>query len=287
MNDPQTWMEVIVTCDAGVVGAVENFFFEQGSCGLEEGDGCVKAYFDRAISQARLKSALNIFLDSLKAMGHTVGQTDVTIIPHEDWNARWRSHFKPVAVTERVIVKPPWENWEKAAGQIVVDIMPRMAFGTGTHETTQLCLELLEAFIRPNDAILDMGTGSGVLAIAASELGAGRVVGVELDAVAVENARENVSMNHVENAVEIRHGSSEAVGEDVFDVILANINRTVLVEMLPALKHRLNLNGWMILSGILKSEGSSMRAALEDTGIDIREMKQRGEWLGMVCKVLT
>ena len=146
-----------------------------------------------------------------------------------DWEAEWRRFFAPVWATERIVVHPSWIPVELAEGQIAVHIDPKMAFGTGGHESTQLCLQALEHYLRPGARCLDLGTGSGILSIAAALLGAGSVLAVDIDEKAVANARENLAHNRIDSGqVEVRLGSVEAIAERPFDLVLANIQSHVL-----------------------------------------------------------
>ena len=265
--------------------AAGTFLFDEGSSGIEEGDGVIRAYFDGTVSADPLRIRLEILLSSLREQGLSVGEAVFREIPDEDWSAGWRSFYRPVVVTPKMVVKPPWEAWGPKPGQVVIDIMPRMAFGTGTHETTQLCLQLLEACLSPSQTVLDVGAGSGILSIAAARLGASHVVAVEIDEVAVENARENVAENGVQGRVEVRSGSVEVVGKETFDVVLANINRTVLVGLLPGLKCHMKPAGRLILSGILVEESIQMKGALISAGYHVRNERTMGEWGGLVVSL--
>ena len=165
---------------------------------------------------------------------------------------------------------------------IVLDIMPRMAFGTGTHESTQICLVFLETILLQSQTVLDLGTGSGILAIAAAKLGAARVLAVDIDEVCMANARENAAANHVNKVVEVRLGSLESTGSETFDLVMANINRNVIIPILPEMKQTLNKDGRIMLSGLLESEKLLIEKAVHDCGCEILNQKQIGEWIGFV-----
>ncbi|MCK4824407.1 50S ribosomal protein L11 methyltransferase, partial [bacterium] len=236
MNKITVWTEIIISAEDAAREALANFFFEHESCGVEEIGNLIKGYFAGSLVSGDLRSYLNIYLESLRDLGFSVGTPEFNTIPAQDWNSQWRKNFKPIKVTSRIIVKPPWEKCNCSGNQVVVDIMPRMAFGTGTHETTQLCLALLEIYMKPGEAVLDIGTGSGILAITAAKLGACCVLAVDTDEHAVENARENVVQNGVEGRVEVLKGTVDSIVSRTFDLILANINRNILTTLLPKLK---------------------------------------------------
>ena len=284
MNKAQAWVEVIVPCATEAMEAVENFLFEQGSCGLEEHDHFIRGYFDADIVERTVASSLESFLKSLKSMGISVGNPVYKVVPFEDWSVQWRQYFKPVRVTSRIVIKPPWESSAETEDEIIVDIMPRMAFGTGTHETTQLCMELIENYLNPSDTVMDVGTGSGILAIVTAKMGASSILALDIAWEAVQNARENISRNGVEKKVSVICGSIETIRPRIFDLILANINRGQLESLLPMLKQYTHPGSLLILSGILLNENTQMESVLKVSGCRVIEKRQKGEWLGYVVQ---
>ncbi|MBN2104562.1 50S ribosomal protein L11 methyltransferase [bacterium] len=275
------WFHVSVPCETAAFEAVSNFLFDQGANGVEELDQTIIGYFGADSDNKMLKHDLDRFLDNLKEMGFSVGQPIIAERPVEDWSAGWRRFFHPMRITEKIVVKPPWEVLN-APQSILIDIMPRMAFGTGSHETTRICLELLEKYIRRGDHILDMGTGSGILAIAAAKLGA-RCIAVDTDSEALENARENVSLNSVSDRIEILQGSIEVVPMRPYDLILANINRSVLSEILRAMIALCRPKTRMVLSGVLISEYTGFLDQMQAVGLSCIERRESGEWIGLVA----
>ncbi len=197
-------------------------------------------------------------------MSHT--QIETTSIPEQDWSENWKRFFKPVQVTSRFVVKPPWSKIRLKKDQIPINIHPGMAFGTGTHATTKLCMKALERGLqRKGLSVLDVGTGSGILSIAAAQLGAGEVWGLDIDGAAVENARENVKRNSVSDIVKIRKGRIGDI-QKRFDVMVANIDLKSLKRMRWPLLHHLKSQGFLILSGILEGEGERLRQHYLETG---------------------
>lgn len=175
----------------------------------------------------------------------------------EDWAREWRKGLRPRQLTERLVVKPTWTEWEAAEGQVVIEVDPQMAFGTGEHATTRGCLRLLDGVLRPGDRVLDVGSGSAILAIAAARLGAAEVVAVEYDPDANLNARENLEQNGVAERVRIVEAMADgALLAELggFDLILANILSGVIRPLLPAFRGALRGGGRLIVSGILQTE---------------------------------
>ena len=207
------------------------------------------------------------------------------VIPEQDWGENWKQFFKPVRIGSTLVVFPPWEKARLKKGRIPVEITPGMAFGTGTHGTTQLCIEALEKRLkRRRGSVLDVGTGSGILAIVAAKLGAQEVWGIDTDPVAVEVARENVERNGVKERVRIRKGDVRRI-QKTFDFVVANIDFKGLKRLKVQLLRHLNSKGFLILSGILKEEEDRIRHDyLETRALRIVEMKHRAEWACLVFK---
>ncbi len=285
MSNPPFWIDVFIACPPVSRDAVGSICFDAGCCGLVEEEDGIRAYFSETVDSDHLRMRLTDGLRVLKDEGLPSGPPQFQMCRNEDWGRNWRKYFKPVLVTSCIGVKPPWETWPGAPPEISVDIFPRMAFGTGTHETTQLCLQLLETVIRPGDRVLDVGTGSGVLAITAVKLGAVSALGVDIEEEAVENADENVRLNGVEDRVTIRPGSLEAAGSDPFDLVLANINLDVLARIIPELPTHLRPDGRLIVSGVLTQNHDCLASILADSGL--RELTRcvKGEWLAVAVEV--
>jgi ribosomal protein L11 methyltransferase len=201
----------------------------------------------------------------------------------EDWAAEWKRGLGPRQLTDRLVVKPTWTEWEASPGQVVIDIDPQMAFGTGEHATTRGCLRLLDAVAREGDRVLDVGSGSAILAIAAARLGASEVIAVEYDADANLNARENLEGNGVEDRVRI----VEALADDAllaglgrFDLVLANILSGIIRPLLPAFHRALagSPDGRLIVSGILRDESPDVVRDAEAAGFRVDRVDEEEEW---------
>ena len=257
--------------------------FQEGCSGIEEYSEQVwLVSFREELSS----EAFTRILKRLRQLNPNLQPEKVAMTTHEleDWNAGWKKHFKPLKVGRRIWVAPPWEQAKPEPGELLVLIDPQMAFGTGSHETTRLMIESLEKYLHPQARVLDAGCGSGVLSILAKLLGAGTVFGFDIEAEAIENARHNAEINRVSD-VEFRTGDQSVIPGQRFDLVLANINRQVLLEMLPALTVRLAENGVLILSGILIEDEKIMREALTPS-LAVVEKLQKGEWLALVVRKL-
>ncbi|HLU26480.1 MAG TPA: 50S ribosomal protein L11 methyltransferase [Longimicrobiales bacterium] len=201
----------------------------------------------------------------------------------QDWSALWKQGLRPRRVGRRLIVAPSWTRPKRRRGDIVIVIDPQMAFGTGEHASTRGALRMLEDMVRPSDRVLDVGTGSAVLAIAAAKLGAAEVLGVDNDADAIINAAENVERNGVAGRVVVEHGHVDPayldhLGSNRFDVIVANVLSGVLIPLLPAFRRSLAEGGRLILGGILEQEAPDVVAAASDAGLVLRASDTEQEW---------
>jgi len=272
--------------------AVSNFLIEQGATGIEEINGDLKweklrTYFPQDGKEKRILHALHHYLRSLKKIAPETSRSQIKTasIPEQDWGENWKRFFKPVQVTSKFVVRPPWSKIRLKRGQIAIDITPGMAFGTGTHATTILCIQALEDRLRKRGlSVLDVGTGSGILSITAAKLGAKEVWGIDIDGVAVEIARENVEKNHVSNIVKIRKGNI-GVLEKKFDAVVANIDLKSLRRMRRPLLNHLKDQGFLILSGILEEEKERIRQHFMETGfLKLSKVTQEGEWVCLTFK---
>ena len=274
----QTWLKITVACEKAAIEPVANFLFEMGAGGVEEHENAVSAYFDATAGISELINSLNVFIASLTQMKLNVGKPMYSEQKNEDWSSKWRENFHAIPVTENIVVKPPWETWE-GTHPLLIDIMPRMAFGTGSHESTQLCLGFIEAIVCTHGmTVLDVGTGSGILAIAAAKMGAA-VVALDIDETALENARENMQLNHT--AVEIRQGSPENMPSRQFDLIVANINQKELIRLFPELIRFSHAATRMIFSGLLVRDLEDFIRLIEDEAWFIIAKRTRNEWAAL------
>lgn len=212
-------------------------------------------------------------LDDLDA-AVTVGKVD-----DQDWATAWKAYYKPERIGDRIVVSPSWETFEPAPGDIVIKLDPGMAFGTGKHPTTALCVRELEATVRPGTRVLDVGTGSGILSVAVAKLGAGRVVAVDLDPVAVEVARENVEVNGVQDTVTVVQGDLAAGVSGEFDIIVANIIADVIIRLLPDVPKLLAPGGRFIGCGIIDERRQDVERAVGAAGLRVDHVRTSGDWV--------
>jgi ribosomal protein L11 methyltransferase len=247
----------------------------------------LKSYIPTGKESKRILSSIRRYLKSLQKIEAEPQdiEFDVNFIKDENWGENWKRFFKPLRIGERFVVKPPWRRSHLKSDEICIDINPGMAFGTGNHPTTKLCLKALERrLVGRGYSVLDVGTGSGILAIASARLGAKKVVGLDIDEKAIEMARENVENNKVRGIVTIRKGSIGIV-KGYFDLVLANLDFKGLIRMRVPLIRRIKRNGILIISGILVEEEERIRNHYE-IGDILRwvETEREGEWVCMTFK---
>lgn len=203
-----------------------------------------------------------------------------------EWKDNWKEFFKPAKITDRIVVKPTWESYDRKEGELVLQLDPGMAFGTGTHPTTSLCIRLLEKYIQsPEDVVLDVGCGSGILSIAAALLGVERTVGVEIDPVAVAVAKENVALNGMESQIEVREGDLTKGLDIRADIVAANLMADLVMMLSADVAKHLRGRGVYISSGILLEKQEQVAAAIRSSGFEILEIVEEGEWCAIAASL--
>ncbi len=241
----------------------------------------IKAYLpedDRAEeTKARLESALGYM-----NMMYPMPTPEYRIVEEADWAEAWKVHYHPLRIGRRLLIRPLWTEVELQPGDVEIALDPGMAFGTGTHPTTQLCLEAVEDLVVPGAKALDLGCGSGILAIAAAKLGAAHVLALDIDPVAVESARQNAEQNGAADKITVQEGSLESVITSArrFDLLLCNILARIIIQMCgQRLGDVVRPGGLAIFSGIIEEQAADVEAALRTTGLEPYARRQQGDWV--------
>lgn len=278
----ETWHAIEVTCLREAGEAIEYGLMEAGALGTEKRDSVngahIIGYYDARVEEAEIRTALLDALCIYNFAPSSLIDLKGSEVTDHDWLAEWKKDWQPVEVG-RFIIAPPWSDVAAAHNHIVIRIEPGMAFGTGTHETTRLCLKAIEKYFR-GGSFLDVGTGTGILAIAAAKMFPdARVEACDTDAEAVEIARENARLNEVGDKIDFRIGSVEAQTSSA-DLVCANLTAPVIIDLLPLLLDA--TCGRLVLSGILDSQMELVQSRLSEMGVPTLESNQDGEWIALV-----
>ncbi|MBS5925635.1 MAG: 50S ribosomal protein L11 methyltransferase [Clostridium sp.] len=246
----------------------------------------VKGYFSEEDNIDEIIVYINEKVEEIKALGIDVGEGKVEVekMYEEDWANNWKKYYKPSKVGEKIVVKPIWEEYEAKDEELVVELDPGMAFGTGEHETTRMCIQALEKYVQKDSTVFDVGCGSGILAIAAAKLGAKLAVGVDLDPVAVESAKENVGFNNIDN-IEILHGNLIEVIDGKADIVVANIIAEIICILTEDVSRVIKPNGYFITSGIIHDRVEMVTNKLEECGFEVIKVNKDGEWNCIIAKL--
>lgn len=251
-------------------------------------DVCVTAYYpaddsasDR-VAQIRAELArLQRELGDVMPLGKM--EIETSGLENEDWAESWKKNFRPFRIGKHMVVKPGWTQYEAQPGDKILEIDPGMAFGTGTHETTSLCVELIEEYLKPGDSVIDIGTGSGILAIAAIECGASRALATDIDPLAVQVAAENAVRNGCGDTIEVREGDLLTVVDRKAEIVIANIIADVIAVLCGPAKQCVKEGGMFICSGISLEREEKVVNALNEAGYTGLDIRRKGEWVAIAA----
>lgn len=262
--------------------------------GVDDGKAVVSSYVDMERSVEEMEQSIQSGLDEL-AMFTNLGERKLTfdVTDDEDWINNWKAYFKPFRVTDDIVIKPTWETLEEVKeGDIVVDIDPGTAFGTGSHETTKLVIQGMEEYLQEDTELLDIGCGSGILSIIGLKLGAKHAVGTDIDPIAVEVAKENTTVNQIEEGkFDVYEGNliddealQKEVGLGAYDVVVANILADVIIPLSAHVSKFMKKDGIFISSGIIDIKKDEVEAALLENGFEIVKITRMGDWFSFQAK---
>ena len=309
------WNEISVSTTTLAVEIISNIFIELGSKGVMiedpsdfhlQGqdplawDYMEKEVFDFGHEDVRVIgyfsseedinekiSEIEKRLDYVKSLDLDTGTLEIfkKEVKQENWENEWKKYFNVQKVSNSIVIKPSWEEYTPKAGEKIIDIDPGMAFGTGTHETTRMCINAIEKYMKKGDSLIDIGCGSGILSIAAAHLGAQKVVAVDLDRLAVKVSKENVELNGFSNTIDVRYGDLTDVIDEKADVIVANIIADIIAKLSENIADFMKDGGYFISSGIINDKKDFVVSKLKENNFEIVEEKNDGEWNCIVCRV--
>lgn len=309
------WNEISVSTTTLAVEIISNIFIELGSKGVMiedpsdfhlQGqdplawDYMEKEVFDFGHEDVRVIgyfsseedinekiSEIEKRLDYVKSLKLDTGALEIfkKEVKQENWENEWKKYFNVQKVSNSIVIKPSWEKYTPKAGEKIIDIDPGMAFGTGTHETTRMCINAIEKYMKKGDSLIDIGCGSGILSIAAAHLGAQKVIAVDLDKLAVKVSKENVDLNGFSNTIDVRYGDLTDVIDEKADVIVANIIADIIAKLSENIADFMKEDGYFISSGIINDKKDFVITKLKENNFDIIEENNDGEWNCIVCRV--
>ncbi|MBX9076418.1 50S ribosomal protein L11 methyltransferase [Streptococcus anginosus] len=304
-----TWQELTITVSREAEEAVSNILIDLGSQGVAIDDSAdylgeagpfgevlpqveqlnmvaITAYYPETANLEMIRQEVKERLVQLRDFGLEIGETQLTTqqLAEEDWADNWKKYFEPARVTHDLTIVPSWTDYEATIGEKIIKLDPGMAFGTGTHPTTKMSLFVLEQILRGGETVLDVGTGSGVLSIASSLLGAKDIYAYDLDEVAVRVAQENIELNPDMENIHVASGDLLRGVEIEADVIVANILADILVNLTDDAYRLLKDEGYLIMSGIISEKWNLVRESAEAAGFFLETHMIQGEWNACVFK---
>jgi ribosomal protein L11 methyltransferase len=307
------WLEITVNCDAEQAEAVAEVLSRYAPGGVAIQQDALDLTGEEwrpdgplaPVASVRAYLAVEPGLDEKRqqveeALWHLrqialIPEPQFSAVAEEQWANAWKEHFHVTRIGRRFVIKPSWRDAPRTrqGDDVVIELDPGMAFGTGLHPTTQMCLLALEKHLRPGDRVLDLGTGSGILAIAAAKLGAAACLALDVDLVAVEAARANVSANGVSNVVRVEQGSLAQISNlksqiskesGAFDILLVNILAKIIIELCgQGLGEVVRPGGLAVFAGLIDTQEVRVREALERVGLQVIERTREKDWVGLVC----
>ncbi|MFC5651769.1 50S ribosomal protein L11 methyltransferase [Paenibacillus solisilvae] len=321
------WNELTIATTEESIEMISNFLHEMGAGGVSieesgtlnkerdtslgqwyelplndipEGQAVIKGYFPEDTDIEEVITNVRPRIDELREFDIEPGEYTISsvVVDDEDWANAWKQYFKPIRVSDRLTIKPTWEDYTPSEGEQIIELDPGMAFGTGTHPTTALCLRTLESVIQGGEEVIDVGTGSGILAIGAMRLGAKKVLAVDLDPIAVTAAGENSKLNGLEGDIQVQlsdllgvlqasaEGSaSQAINVSVpVDVVVANILAEIILLFVDDVYAAVKAGGTYIASGIYKNKEDDVASGLEASGFVITGRQRDQDWIAFVAK---
>ena len=299
------YFEVSVTINPSAIELVTEIFFERFECEgvvqaeekykdlelIETTNNIAKGYIkleEDEFSPAEIQKIFDYAKEELKEEGFTdeeLGEWKISAkkVINQDWSQKWKEHWKPTKASEHVIICPYWEECERKKDDILITLDPGSAFGTGTHATTQLCIQAIEKYLKKGDEVADIGTGSGILAITAIKFGAAHAIAIDNDPLVIDVAKDNAQMNNVFNKIDFMHATADMLIEQ-YDFVCANILHNVLAEIMGDLKNIMKPNAHMVLSGILDEKKDIVLEAVKKQNLNVVEILHQEQWVAIVVQ---
>jgi ribosomal protein L11 methyltransferase len=262
---------------------ISGLFWQLDIDGINESDNGLIVFADeeKKINRSDIEDILNAILSEKLIESFSIEEG---IVEDRNWNEEYEKNVRVIEVTEKIVIKPSFKEYSPKENQIIVAIDPKMSFGTGEHATTKLVLQFLEKYVKKGDRVLDIGSGTGILGITAALLGAEKSIGIDNDEWCLLNGTENIKLNHIEDKVEIRLSEIDQVSEKEFDLIVANINKHILLDIAEDIKEKIKKTGTIILSGLLIVDETDITEKYTSLGFNKVASNQMDEWCALIFR---
>ena len=278
----KSYKEFLITAEPLNIEILSSVLWELNIDGISEEINCIKVFtHDKSISESTIKGALEQLKKNNLIRNYEVQEN---VLYEKNWNEEWENNREVIHISEKIVIKPTFKQYEPKGNEIVITLDPKMSFGTGEHPTTKICISLLEKYTKSGMKVLDVGSGTAILSIVAAKLGASKVIAFDIDEWSLANGAENVKLNQVDNIIEVRLCELKDIEENNFDLIVANIQRNILIELAQPIKTRIKQNGILILSGLLEIDRDAIIKAFSSLGFDEIDFIQMDDWIGVILK---
>jgi ribosomal protein L11 methyltransferase len=279
----KNYKEFKITINPVNIELVSGLFWQLDIDGINESDNGLIVFADaqKKINRSDIEGILNTILSEKLIESFSIEEG---IVEDRNWNEEYEKNVRVIEVTERIVIKPSFKEYTPKENQIIVAIDPKMSFGTGEHATTKLVLQFLDKYVNKGDKVLDIGSGTGVLGITAALLGADKSIGIDNDEWCLLNGTENVKLNNIEDKVEIRLTEIDKVPEKEFDLIVANINKHILIDIAEDIQAKIKKTGTLILSGLLITDEIDITEKYNYLGFTKVASNQMDEWCALVFR---
>lgn len=278
----KSYKEYIVTAEPFNVEVLSSILWQLSIDGINEEVNCLKVFAkDENVTLQSIEEELSHLKENNLLREFSVQEN---FIVEKNWNEEWEKSREVVHVSDTIVIKPTFKEYASNPNEIVLTLDPKMSFGTGDHQTTKICLMFIEKYLKPGIKVLDAGSGTAILGIAAAKLGAEKVIAFDIDEWCYENGIENTKLNDVSDIVEIRKCELKEIAEKDFDLIIANIQKNILLELVEGFKQRIANNCILILSGLLEMDRDAINQKYCLNGFEEINFLQMDDWIGVVFK---
>ena len=278
----KTYKEFIITAEPFNVEILSSILWELNIDGINEEVNCIKVFAqDENVTVQSIENELLHLKENNLLREFSIQENYVV---EKNWNEEWEKSREVVHVSEKIVIKPTFKEYNAKPNEIVLTLDPKMSFGTGDHQTTKICLKFIEKYLKPGMKVLDAGSGTAILGIAAAKLDAEKVIAFDIDDLCLENGNENTQLNNVTDKVEIRNCELKDIPEKDFDLIIANIQKNILLELADGFRERLRPDGFLILSGLLEMDREAIEEQYSAIGFTEIDYLKIDDWIGIAFK---